>query len=349
MEKSHKETISTTPHDNVLICDGLNTYIRGFSVNPVVNDDGIHIGGIVAFLNSLGYAIRLIKPTRCIVVFDGVGGSQRRRKLYPEYKSKRKPTTRFNRQNVFLSYEDEKKSMAMQLKRLIDYIDYLPITYFTIDNIEADDTIAYLAKDVRKDIVKKSTIMSTDKDFLQLIDDRIQVYNPFKKKLYTDSKSIIEDFNVPLENYLLYRMIIGDTSDNIKNITGIKDKTLRKIAPILFETKSISVDELLNYCEEQLLNKEKSKIKALKILSESRENLELNYKLMNLTNIDISASAKSKIRDIFDMPIHRLNRILFQKLTIEDKLYAGIPNVIGWLVDTFSSLDMYSLMTTPTD
>ena len=65
------ELQSTEPNDNVLIIDGLNTFIRCFSAMPTLNDDGAHVGGIVGFLRSIGYAIKTIRPTRCVIVFDG--------------------------------------------------------------------------------------------------------------------------------------------------------------------------------------------------------------------------------------------------------------------------------------
>ena len=58
-------------NDKVLIIDGLYTFIRSFSVNPAMNDDGVHIGGIAGFLKSIRYTLSVIKPTRCINVFDG--------------------------------------------------------------------------------------------------------------------------------------------------------------------------------------------------------------------------------------------------------------------------------------
>ena len=78
------------PNDKVLIIDGLNTFIRVFSVVPITNVDGAHVGGIIGFLKSIGFAIKMHNPTRCIIVFDGEGGSDRRRKLFPEYKAKRR-------------------------------------------------------------------------------------------------------------------------------------------------------------------------------------------------------------------------------------------------------------------
>jgi len=57
---------------------------------PSINDNGEHIGAVIGFLRSIGSLIRMVRPTRCIVVFDGIGGSVRRRKIYPEYKANRK-------------------------------------------------------------------------------------------------------------------------------------------------------------------------------------------------------------------------------------------------------------------
>ena len=77
------------PNDSVMLIDGMNLFIRVFSAIPTTNDDGIHIGGIVGFLRSLAYNINMIRPTRTIIVFDGKGGSNRR-KIFPQYKMGRK-------------------------------------------------------------------------------------------------------------------------------------------------------------------------------------------------------------------------------------------------------------------
>ena len=81
----------------VLIVDGLNTFIRVFSVMPTLNDNGIHVGGIVGFLKSIGFAINMFNPTRVIIVFDGNGGSNRRRNLYSDYINNSRTTYRINR------------------------------------------------------------------------------------------------------------------------------------------------------------------------------------------------------------------------------------------------------------
>ena len=170
------------PNDKVLIIDGLNTFIRVFSVIPTTNDDGIHVGGIVGFLKSVCYAISMIRPTRTIIVFDGKGGSNRRRKIYSEYKNKKRTKYRLNRSNDFSSVEDERQNMIMQLSRSVEYLNCLPMTIVSIDNIEADDSIAYISEQCLTD--SNIVIMSTDKDFLQLVDDRVSVWSPVRKKLY---------------------------------------------------------------------------------------------------------------------------------------------------------------------
>ena len=73
------EVLETKPNDKVLLIDGLNTFIRSFAVSPVMNDNGIHVGGITGFLMSIGFAIKTLQPTRVIICFDGKGGSQRRK------------------------------------------------------------------------------------------------------------------------------------------------------------------------------------------------------------------------------------------------------------------------------
>ena len=94
IKKSGGKIDSGEPNDSVLLIDGLNTFIRVFTAIPTTNEDGIHIGGIVGFLRSLAYTINMVRPTRTIIVFDGKGGSNRRRKIFPQYKMGRKMSHR---------------------------------------------------------------------------------------------------------------------------------------------------------------------------------------------------------------------------------------------------------------
>ena len=309
------------PNDKVLIIDGLNTFIRVFSVIPTTNDDGIHVGGIVGFLKSIGYTINMIRPTRTIVVFDGKGGSSRRRKIYPEYKAKRKTKYRVNRSYDFASPEDEKQNMIMQLQRIVEYLETLPITVLSYDNIEADDTIGYLCRQVLTE--SQITVMSTDKDFLQLANGRIKIWSPTKKKMY-DESAVLDEYGISSHNLIWYRVLDGDKSDNIKGVKGLGLKTIQKKLPFLSENRIVNIDEVINK------------------LPESKDVIELNYKLMQLSDVDISGTTKTKIIDKVNAPINRLIKYKFQTMFLEDKLFTTFPNVTSWLLTNFNQLNHYA-------
>ena len=311
------------PNDKILVIDGLNTFIRVFSVIPTLNDDGIHIGGIVGFLKSVGYAIKMIRPTRVIIVFDGKGGSTRRRKVYSEYKNRRKTKIRLNRANEYSSVEDEHQSMLLQLQRGVEYLENLPLTLLSIDNIEADDTIAYITEQVLPK--NKIVIMSTDKDFLQLVDERVSVWSPTKKKIYTPNE-VYDDFGVNSKNLIFARIIDGDKSDNIPGIKGYGMKTILKKIHILSENKIVSYENFIQFLDDNKLDLDKDVLLR-------------NYYLMQLKEVDISATAKLKIQNKVNESVPTLVKYKFQKMFLEDKLYTALPNLNSWLATSFNRLN----------
>jgi len=325
-------------NDKILIIDGLNTFIRVFSAMPTVNDDGDHIGGIVGFLNSVGYAIKMVGPTRCIIVFDGKGGSTRRKKLYPEYKNKRSPSSNPNRVDESLSsLTDENKSMKRQLIRVLEYLETLPVSVLSISNIEADDTISYITEQLypKSDIV----IMSTDRDFVQLVNDRVAVWSPTKKILY-NKETVLRDFGIPAHNYIMAKIIEGDASDNIAGVNKVGIKTIQKKLTVLLENEIVTIEKVLESIDK--LDDESVSTKNLKA---SKELLKLNYKLMQLNNVNISTSAKLKILDIVNAPIDLMNKPKFQILFSYDKMWTTIPNVDSWLLQTYETLNSYARQT----
>ena len=319
--------------DKILIIDGLNTFIRCFSVIPTLNDNGIHIGGLSGFLKSIGYAIRTLNPTRCIVVFDGKGGSQRRRKLYPNYKSNRKPNLRYNRVEDIANAGDEQQSMLMQLKRTIEYLEEMPITTMAMDKVEADDVIAYISQQIYDD--SEIHIMSTDKDFLQLVDDRVHVWNPTKRMSYNPTR-VMEEYNMPSHNFTIFRALDGDKSDNIKGIPGIGLKTLQKKLPMLFEDKKVELDDLIKYAKEH-----QDDAKVLKNIAFGEDTLYLNYILMQLHEVDISGNTKMNIMRTVREEIPTLVKYKIHKMVVEDKLWSAIPNMDNWL-QSFATLNKYA-------
>ena len=330
------ETQSSTAknlNDKVLIVDGLNTFIRAFAVNPSVNDDGLHIGGLIGFLRSVRYTCDILKPSRCIIVFDGKGGSSRRRKIYPEYKGNRKSKHKFNRHIKWgLAPENEEHAMRQQISRLVEYLEQLPVTMISIDNIEADDVMAYISQQLlpESDIM----LMSTDKDFLQLVDDRVKVWSPTKKKLY-NKQAVLEEFGIPSRNMLTYRILDGDKSDNINGVMGAGLKSLIKYIPQITEDEDFTAMDLINF-----VNNSDSKIKLLENIKKSSNLLKRNYLLMQLNNVDIPNHTKMKIQGAVNGKVPQLIKYKFQTMFIKDKLQSNIKNFDSWIME-FVRLDRF--------
>ena len=325
--------LATRLNDRVLIIDGLNTFMRAFSVNPSINEDGLHIGGMMGFLKSIRYTCDILKPSRCIIVFDGKNGSGRRQKIYPEYKATRKVKKRLNRNVDWgTAPEDEEQSIKKQIGRLIEYLEQLPVTLICIDGIEADDTIAYISQQVldKSDIL----IMSSDKDFLQLVDDRVKVWSPTKKKLYNRDE-VFEEYGIPSKNILTYRIVDGDKSDNINGIKGAGIKTIIKHIPQITEDRLFDVIDLMDFAKTS-----KSKTKLLESIKNNSNLLKRNYLLMQLSQVDIPNHTKMKIQGAVNGEVPQLIKYRFQTMFLKDKLSTQIKNLDIWF-DEFIRLDRF--------
>jgi len=325
---------SLNVNDRVLIVDGLNLYLRVFAVNGALNDNGVPVGGLTGFLRSLAYAIREVNPTRVVIVYDGAGGSQRRRKIHSDYKSNRKPGKRITRWDAFKDAREEKESMKIQFSRLLEYLDFLPINVISIDRIEADDTIAYIAHTL---LDKEVTIMSADQDFLQLVNDRITVWSPTKKKFYTP-RMVEADYGIPAHNFLMYKALMGDKSDNIPGVKGLGPKKLPKIVPDLFTQTTLDLDFILEHAG-------KGEEPMHKRISESADQLQLNEELMDLKNPPISGELKLQITRLIEAPINLLSRNDFIIMYNDDQLGNAIASPDLWLKEHFIKLNTFAKQT----
>ena len=326
------EGLNRTLNSDVLIIDFMNTFIRAFMASPALNSNGNHTGGIAGCLKSIGYAVKLLNPTRIVIVSDGNGGSMKRRKIYPDYKAGRKTKIRLNRTYEDLSNPDsEEKNLKIQLIKTVRYLDTLPVTTMAIDHIEADDTIAYLAKEYFKN--SNVTIMSADKDFLQLAGDRIKIWSPTKKKLYGCAEILLE-YGISCKNFINYRIMEGDSSDNIDGIKGAGLKTIIKCYPILTEDKQYSLQELYNYSDTH-----KGKLKLYDTVLENKDIMQRNYDLMQLHDTQIQSFSQLRINEIMEKPICKLDRFGFSKLLVEDCMQNNFPNSMVWLNEVFGKIN----------
>jgi len=328
-------------NETVLLIDGLNSFIRGFSCSPAMNDNGDHIGGISGFLKTIAFTIRQFKPSRCIIVFDGKGGSSRRKKKFPAYKDRKSPKTRLNRAYDFQTVDEEIDSMNLQLMRVVQYIEYLPLTILNMDDVEADDVIAYIATEILSENPNNKSVIisSTDRDYLQLIDERVKVWNP-TRKIYFDEITVHNEYKIPQHNFLMYRILDGDKSDGIPGIRGIGFKTIQKKLPILLSDTKITIESLLEYVSS---NNDDSKL--FKTILASKDILERNYDLMQLNKVDMPMRTKTRVIEIMNMPIKLLNSYQFKKMVLMDKMYSAIPNIDTWLTQSFNILNSFAMTT----
>jgi DNA polymerase-1 len=321
-------------NSRVLIIDGLNTFIRSWTTNPTMNEDGDHTGGVIGSLKSIGYQIREFNPTRCIVTFDGKDGSQSRKKIHEGYKAGReKNRFRVNRQyQGMMDEEEERLSMKQQFVWLNDILDYLPVSTMIYDGIEADDTIAYLTKHNESDLGNEVVIVSTDKDFLQLVSDKVKVFSPTKKKLY-DRQMVFDEYGIWPENLLLYRTLDGDKSDNIPGIRGCGIKTLLKRFPELSEDRLITHEEFFQLCEDK-----QGKIKLYDDILKAKDQLLMNKRLMELDEPHIPTNQKLKILDRFNQNDIEFKKLDFLRVGQKYKILQNWRDINDWLHSTFHNI-----------
>ena len=319
-------------NSKILIVDGLNTFIRSFAVNPTRNQNGIHIGGIGGCLKSMGAAIKRFNPTRCIVVFDGKGGSKRRKQIFGDYKSGRS-SGGYNR-NYDFENEDEDEAMKRQIVRTVDYMQCLPVTLMSIDYIEADDVIAYLCKQVYTDSDNQKIVMSSDRDFLQLADETTKIWSPTKKNVYTP-EAIEEEYGVPPRNFIIWRMIEGDSSDSIPGVKYVGEKKVQnKLGEVIYRDEPQSVDDVIEYSKKRI-----NESRTYKRIVENEDVMRRNWDLMQRYDVNISAEKKTQIIDLARSDIPSLDKQCFRKKFLKDGMQAAIKSIDGWLKRTFQELN----------
>ena len=317
----------TQSGERYLLIDGLNLFFRNFAILNMVNSKGQHIGGLGGFLRSLGVLIRQIQPTQVYIVFDGAGSSNNRKNLLPEYKSGRH-TKRITNWEIFESVDDEHDAKIDQLVRLVHYLKTLPVKVVSIDKVEADDIIAYYSQTLCKSPKDKAFIVSSDRDFIQLINENVAVFRPIEKEFYTPD-TVKEKFGIPAGNFILYKTLLGDNSDGIRGIKGLGKKSFLKKFPELAED-IMSLDDVIGICE----SKFRENITYARVIDNIDE-VNLNYKLMDLSNPMIDASDKLYLDSLANDK--ELNYIpeAFLEMYEEDQVGGIIRNVGFWVKDVF--------------
>ena len=313
-----QEEGSANPHDRVLLIDGLNLFFRNFAMMNLVNEQGVHIGGLGGFIRSLNSLINQIQPTSVYVVFDGTGSSVNRKNLLPEYKSGRN-LVRITNWDTFDSLEDEHDSKVDQIVRLIHYLKCLPVKTLSLDKVEADDIIAYLSDILPTKYASQVFIVSNDKDFVQLVNEKVILYRPGEKEYYT-KRLVQENFGVLTENFILYKTLLGDQSDKVAGVKGLGEKGLLKKFPELAE-RPLTFQDII----EISAAKHKDHVVYSRVVFDM-ERLENNYRIMDLSNPLMDDMEKEYLEDVVEESTPTLNTEAFLRLYNEDGLGHMIKN-----------------------
>jgi len=281
----------------ILIIDGSNMFRRNFEANPKVSQNG-PVGGLFGTMNSIQKVCNELMPDKVVMVWDGAGGSLRKRKIAPGYKQGRKPPrlNRFDRQQM--TPEQHAASHLWQQKRLIDYIDLMPIHQIRIDDVEADDVISYVSQ--MEDFADwQKVIYSSDKDFYQLArgslgDIDTLIYRPQTggRAELVHQDIILEDNGIHPRNFAVARAIAGDKSDNLPGAPNVGLGKIAKRFPFLAEEKEYALQDIFEDCEKNL-----GKLKIYDSIIDNRNTILTNYGMMQLDAPNIPYQSTKIIKE----------------------------------------------------
>lgn len=243
---------------HVLLIDGENILHQSFhKFEKLKSTDGRPSGAIFGFFKSLHMYIDRFNPKEVYITFDN-GHSEFRDKLNPNYKGHRK--------NISIDYE----SLQLQKAEIMKILRYLRINYIFDKNksynYEGDDFLAYLVlKKFNKD---KVTIVSSDKDFNQLISSSVKIFNP-RKEQYVREDNCMDLFGYSPDETVDYLSLVGDKSDDIEGYPGMGPKKTRT-----FLDKYGSINNYLKDHDDE-------KMKA--VYEKNRQLIDLKWYINNIT------------------------------------------------------------------
>ena len=294
----------------ILVIDALNMYYRAYIVDPSLSLNGQPLGGVKGFLKILQKLVRETKPDQIAVIWDGSGGSKKRKLVNKNYKEGRKPI-RLNRSIKNMTENEEIANKIWQQTRLVEYLNEMPISQAMLPDVEADDIIAYVTQlpSLRG---SDKIIVSSDKDFFQLCDDETILLRPVQKQVLNKSR-IVEDYGIHPTNFALARAICGDKSDNLKGVGGVGLATVAKRLPFLSEEKTYTLKDVYDSC-----NNIDSNLQVYKNIVEKIDIVEENYKLMQLYSPSISIQGKQMVRTAIDDSDCEFNKTEVIKMMMED-------------------------------
>lgn len=274
----------------ILIVDGLNFFTRHFVANPAMSSKGEPAGGVVGFLNGLKWIVEDVFPEKVVVVWEG-GGSARKRGIFSEYKMKRRPE-KLNR--YYEEIPNTVQNRNWQVAAIVALLRFVPVTQIYVEDVEGDDVIGYICKYKFPD--REKVVLSSDKDFYQLLDSNTRIYSPTSKR-FVDSDTVKERFEISPQNFCTAKAICGDPSDNVPGVKGVGFKSLAKRFPELLGEEDVSISDIVKEAASRRTPKGPM---IYHRIAEGEELIRRNWKLMYLDTSTMSANQIKKVNAAFD-------------------------------------------------
>ncbi|MCJ0931721.1 DNA polymerase I [Virgibacillus halodenitrificans] len=271
--------------NKLVLIDGNSIIYRSFFALPLLNNDkGVYTNAVYGFTTMLLRILEEEKPTHMLVAFDA-GKTTFRHATYKEYKGGRQKTP---------------PELSEQFPLLKEVLDAFQISHYELPNYEADDIIGTLSQEAKKENWNV-TVISGDKDLLQLVSDKVTVN--LTKKGISDVESytpafLKEKMEITQEQIIDLKALMGDSSDNIPGVPGVGQKTATKLLK-QFETLEKVYDhvdeisgkklkeKLVNHKEDAFMSKELVTINCSSPID------------ISLENIDYEGFEASKVSEIF--------------------------------------------------
>jgi DNA polymerase I len=203
--------------DHVFLVDGSGYVFRAYHALPPISrkSDGLQLNAVFGFCNMLWKLLRDMKPeekpTHLAVVFDK-SEKTFRTEMYPDYKAHR---------------PDPPDDLRPQFKYIREAVQAFDLPCLEQDGFEADDLIATYVREACE-AGATATIVSSDKDLMQLVNDRVVMFDTMKDKRIGRAE-VIEKFGVPPEKVIEVQALIGDSTDNVPGVPGIGVKTAAQL------------------------------------------------------------------------------------------------------------------------
>ena len=201
------------PQPTLFLIDGSNQMYRAYhAIRGLTGPDGKSTNAVYGFINMLRKLIADHQPEYIAASFD-VRGQTFRSKMSADYKANRAPMP---------------SDLAEQIPWVFEACEALGVPIFTSEGFEADDVIGTLASKAAGHGLH-AAIVTGDKDFFQLVNDVIKVYNPKDEGTWLDAEGVVQKFGVPPSQVIDVLALMGDSSDNVKGVPGIGDKGAREL------------------------------------------------------------------------------------------------------------------------